>query len=37
METHYARDRGMKVLSDLCEKLEVEFETIETLGSQDVE
>ncbi|MFO1350691.1 MAG: PD-(D/E)XK nuclease family protein [Gammaproteobacteria bacterium] len=30
METHYARDRAMKVLSDLCEKLEVEFEIIET-------
>ena len=30
IETHYARDRAMKVLSDLCEKLELEFEVIET-------
>lgn len=28
MESHYARD-AMKVLSDLCEKLEIEFETID--------
>jgi hypothetical protein len=30
IETHYARDRAMKVLSDLCEKLELEFEAIDT-------
>jgi hypothetical protein len=30
IESHYARDRAVKVLSDLCEKLEVEFEAIET-------
>lgn len=30
MESHYDRDRGMKVLNDLCKKLEIEFETIET-------
>ncbi|MBN1581417.1 MAG: PD-(D/E)XK nuclease family protein [Anaerolineae bacterium] len=30
MESHYARDRGMKVLNDLCDKLEIEFESIET-------
>jgi hypothetical protein len=30
MESHYDRDRGMKVLSDLCKKLEIEFESIET-------
>lgn len=29
IESHYARDRALKVLSDLCEKLEIEFETIE--------
>jgi hypothetical protein len=29
IETHYARDRGLKVLDDLCKKLEIEFETIE--------
>jgi hypothetical protein len=30
IESHYARDRALKVLSDLCEKLEIEFEVIET-------
>lgn len=30
IETHYARDRAMKVLSDLCKKLEIDFEVIET-------
>jgi hypothetical protein len=30
METHYARARGIKVLSALCAKLDVEFEPIET-------
>ncbi|MFC1976097.1 PD-(D/E)XK nuclease family protein [Chloroflexota bacterium] len=30
IESHYSRSRGMKVLSDLCEKLEIEFEIIET-------
>ncbi len=30
IETHYARARGFKVLSALCEKLEIEFEPIET-------
>jgi hypothetical protein len=30
VESHYARDRAMKVLSDLCEKLEVDFEVIGT-------
>jgi hypothetical protein len=30
MESHYDRDRAMKVLSDLCSKLEIEFESIET-------
>lgn len=29
METHYARERGLKVLDDLCKKLELEFEVIE--------
>jgi hypothetical protein len=29
IESHYARDRALKVLGDLCEKLDVEFETIE--------
>ena len=29
IETHYARERGLKVLDDLCKKLEIEFETIE--------
>jgi len=28
IECHYARDRAMKVLSDLCEKLEIDFEEI---------
>ncbi len=30
IETHYSRDRAFKVLSDLCKKLEIEFEPIET-------
>jgi len=30
IETHYARDRAVKVLNDLCEKLELEFEKIDT-------
>ncbi|MEW5873142.1 MAG: PD-(D/E)XK nuclease family protein [Chloroflexota bacterium] len=30
LESHYARDRALKVLGDLCEKLEIEFEVIET-------
>ena len=30
MESHYDRDRAMKVLSDLCDKLHIEFEPIET-------
>lgn len=30
IESHYSRDRGLKVLSDLCEKLELDFEIIET-------
>jgi len=30
IESHYSRDRGLKVLSDLCEKLELDFELIET-------
>lgn len=30
MESHYARERGLQVLRDLCDKLEIEFETIET-------
>ncbi|MBN1953653.1 MAG: PD-(D/E)XK nuclease family protein [Anaerolineae bacterium] len=29
IETHYARDRALKVLSDLCERLELEFEAID--------
>lgn len=29
IETHYARERGLKVLEDLCKQLEVEYETIE--------
>jgi hypothetical protein len=29
LETHYARDRGLKVLDDLCQKLELHFEVIE--------
>jgi hypothetical protein len=29
IESHYARDRAMKVLNDLCDKLELEFEAIE--------
>ncbi len=29
IETHYARDRGLKVLGDLCDKLEIEYEIIE--------
>lgn len=30
IESHYARDRALKVLGDLSEKLEIEFEVIET-------
>jgi ribosomal protein S17E len=30
METHYARDRAMQVLGELCEKLEIPFEAVET-------
>ncbi len=30
IESHYSRDRGLKTLSDLCKKLGVGFETIET-------
>lgn len=30
LESHYARDRGLKVLSDLCERLELDFEVIDT-------
>jgi hypothetical protein len=30
LESHYARDRALKVLGALCEKLEIEFEVIET-------
>ncbi|MFZ5516359.1 MAG: PD-(D/E)XK nuclease family protein [Candidatus Zhuqueibacterota bacterium] len=30
MESHFARERGLKVLADLCRKLEVEFEIIDT-------
>jgi hypothetical protein len=29
IETHYSRDRGIKVLADLCEKLEIDFEVID--------
>lgn len=29
VETHYDRDRGLKVLSELCKKLELEFENVE--------
>lgn len=29
IESHYARDRGLKVLSDLCAKLEIKFEALE--------
>ena len=31
IESHYARDRAIKVLSDLCEKLEIEFEIMTPL------
>jgi len=30
MESHYSRDRGIQVLGNLCGKLEIEFERIET-------
>jgi hypothetical protein len=30
MESHYSRDRGIQVLGNLCSKLEIEFEQIET-------
>lgn len=29
LETHYARDRGLKVLDDLCQELTLDFEAIE--------
>lgn len=29
IETHYARDRGLKVLDDLCQRLELKFEVVE--------
>jgi hypothetical protein len=29
IETHYSRERGLKVLDELCKKLEVSFETVE--------
>jgi hypothetical protein len=29
LETHYARDRSIKVLHDLCRKLEIDFEVVE--------
>lgn len=29
IETHYARDRGFKVLNDLCDKLELSFEKVD--------
>ncbi len=30
LETHYSRERGMQVLANLCDKLEIELERIET-------
>lgn len=30
IESHYSRDRGLKVVRDLCGKLELDFEVIET-------
>lgn len=30
LESHYSRDRGLQILKDLCEKLEINFEPIET-------
>lgn len=30
LESHYARDRGLKVLGELCEELEIEFEILIT-------
>jgi len=30
IESHYARDSGLRVLASLCKKLEIDFETIET-------
>jgi len=30
LETHYARERAMQVLNELCQKLELPFEKIET-------
>lgn len=30
IESHYARERGLKVLADLCKKIEIDFEIIET-------
>ena len=29
LETHYARDRGLRVLDELCQKLELDFEAVE--------
>jgi len=29
LETHYSRDRGLKVLADLCNRLELDFEIME--------
>ena len=29
LETHYSRERGLKVLDDLCQKLELDFEAVE--------
>jgi hypothetical protein len=29
MESHYARDRALKVLGDLRERLDIEFEVID--------
>jgi len=30
IESHYSRDRGLKVLGDICEKLDLDFEVIDT-------
>ena len=30
LETHYDRTRGLAVLKNLCEKVDLEFESIET-------
>lgn len=29
MESHYARDRALRLLGDLCDRLEIEFEVID--------